>query len=144
MKTKAKKWYKRVFYHFTDLAVVNAYILDKVEKPASRLYEYKLEVAIALMYGDRLPDAQQINRLLVQQADMQRAENGDPVGREVSDAVRLDGLDHLPENVAEQGRRCKIRSCPYRSTIWCTKCKVYLCLKKGKNCYSVFHTQRYI
>jgi hypothetical protein len=56
IKTKSKKWYRRVLFHFLDLSLVNSYILFKeicssLNKKVPNLYEYKLDVALALMYS---------------------------------------------------------------------------------------------
>jgi hypothetical protein len=139
MKTKAVKWYKRVLYHFLDLALVNSFILNKATT-SMPLYEFKVDVALALMYGDQFGDPGDIQAVLLRQAAIERAENGDPVAGEVCEAVRLDMVGHFPENVALRGRRCKMPGCDKRSTVWCTKCRVYLCLKKGSTCYELFHT----
>ena len=140
IKTKARKWYKRVLYHFTDLSLVNAFILNKVNSKMP-LYEFKLEVALALMYGEHFGNPMAVGEAILRQVAIRHAENGDPIAEDVGDAVRLDGLNHLPENVAQRGRFCEMQDCKQRSTVWCIKCRVYLCLKKGKNCFVAFHTE---
>jgi hypothetical protein len=140
IKTKARKWYRRILYHFIDLCVVNAYILYK-EKKKVPLCDFKLDVAISLMYGERFDDPETIRANIVRDtAAAQYARNGDPVGSEVVEFVRYDGVNHLPVHIANEGRRCKMPGCKKRSVIWCMKCKVYLCVKKGKNCFVEFHT----
>lgn len=143
IKTKAKKWYKRVLYHFLDLALINSYILFKAmhEDVSMPLYEFKLDVAVSLMYGENFSSTEDIRAELRRQAAVQYANNGDPVGQEVTDYVRLDGVNHIPEDVAKVGRRCKLPGCMLRSRIWCKKCRVYLCIKKAGNCFEQFHTQ---
>ncbi len=143
IKTKSKKWYRRVLFHFLDLSLINSYILYKeicrdLNKKIPKLFEFKLEVALALMYGafgtaERLPPPQPI-RL---------AENGDPIGGDVSDAVRLDGFNHLPEFVANFSRRCKLPGCLLRTRLWCMKCHVYLCSTKDRNCFQAWHTEHW-
>jgi hypothetical protein len=78
--------------------------------------------------------------MLRQAATVNYAENGDPIGGEVLDFVRYDGVNHLPEAAAIAGRTCKMQGCKKRSVIWCRKCRVYLCVKKEKNCFVDFHT----
>ena len=146
---KGKKWQQRVLFHFIDVALVNAFILS-IQVGRIRdtlpLYEFKLNIALALMYGDHLGDplASQAVGLWQQAASAVLppellAENGDPLGRQVCEAVRLDCVNHFPDNVAEVARRCRLRGCTKRSTIWCAKCRVYLCLKKNRNCFTQFH-----
>lgn len=130
-----------MLYHFVDLALVNAYILAKATAGCKGvpLYEFKVEVALALMYGDSFADPMSIGAQVLRLAATQYAENGDPVGGEVPDAVRLDGTNHIPENIAERGRTCKLPGCKKRTRFWCKKCRVYLCIKKDGNCYDLFH-----
>ena len=148
MKTKSKKWYKSVLYHFFDLCLVNAYILYK-EKTVMPLYKFKLDVAISLMYGDIYENPVNIQEVMEELAEAATtAPNGDPMAAaEVVDFIRFDMVNHFPESVASQGRMCKRQGCKKRSVIWCKKCRVYLCVKternkavKNKNCFELFHT----
>ena len=72
MKTKARKWYKRVLYHFTDLCVVNAYILNK-EQSQDPLYQFKLNVALSLMYGEHFGNPMDIGEIILRQAANRQA-----------------------------------------------------------------------
>jgi hypothetical protein len=63
-----------------------------------------------------------------------------PMWSEVVEFMRYDGVNHLPVHIANEGCRCKMPGCKKRSVIWCIKCKVYLCVKKGKSCFVEFHT----
>ena len=142
IKTKSPKWYKRVLYHFTDVCTVNSYILFKkaAGKEYLPLYQYKMEVALALMYAESFDRPLSAAAILLRRG-YQEAENGDPVGdADPAEAVRLDGHNHWPQNVAQQQRRCKLPGCKQRSVVWCTKCRVYLCLKKDRNCFIEYHT----
>lgn len=143
IKTKSVKWYKRLLYHFTDLALVNAFLLRRAVKGPIPLHRFKLNVAQALMYNVE-PGTAPLSRTMLQyqpQMGQQVGQHGDPVAAPAPiDAVRLDRLDHFPENVATRGRFCKVAQCKQRSTFWCNKCKVYLCIKKEKNCFLTYHT----
>jgi hypothetical protein len=127
-----------VLYHFVDLALVNAYILANGCKGVP-LYEFKVEVALALMYGNSFADPISIGPQVLWLAATQYAENRDPLGGEVPDAVRLYGRNHIPENITEWGRTCMLLGCKKRTRFWCKKCRVYLCIKKDGSCYDLFH-----
>ena len=140
IRTKSVKWYKRLLYHFVDLALVNSFVLYKHLKKPLPLWEFKLQVALSLMncgnFGNPTSRASLVLR------ELHFATNGDPIGGPgLVDAVRLDGFNHFADNVAKVGRMCKLSSCKnMRTTIWCNKCKVYLCIKKGQNCFIEYHT----
>lgn len=54
--------------------------------------------------------------------------------------VRKDAVKHLPVFVqTKNAGRCKMANCEKKSFIICKKCNVYLCLKRGKNCFYDFH-----
>ena len=65
---------------------------------------------------------------------------GDPASHFGSSGSRLDGIGHLPDNVAAVPKCCAVRGCPKRSNFWCSKCRVYLCIKKGQNCFAKYHS----
>lgn len=141
IKTKSVKWYKRILFHFLDLSLVNAYILRKT-KSFIPLFQFKLNVALTLMKGGTLIDPLSQAAVLLMRNDIRVASNGEPLGPAlVPDGVRLDGYNHFPQNVSKDGKRCKLKGCNQRSAVWCTKCRVYLCVKKGRDCFILFHTQ---
>jgi len=141
LKTKSTKWYRRILFHFVDVSLVNSFIMCKevFRAPKMPLYVFKLEVATSLMYMGNLPEPLAPALVALQQVN-KKAKNGDPVGeRTPPDEVRLDRIDHWPEAVAVRARCCRVKGCQQRSTFWCTKCKVYLCVKREKNCFAMFH-----
>lgn len=145
MKTKSRKWYRRVLYHFLDLALVNAYILYK-QTTNMPLYQFKLDVALALMYGEAVEDPMDIQVIMEENAvAVTMAANGDPVGSAtVLPCIRFDKSEHYPGVAAKKGRTCKVEGCKARTVVWCKKCKVYLCVKLEKdgetsNCFEKFH-----
>lgn len=55
--------------------------------------------------------------------------------------IRYDRIDHLPGVQAKRsGNRCRREGCALKTTNFCTKCGVYLCIKDRKNCFVDFHT----
>ena len=145
IKTKSIKWYKRLLYHFIDLALINAYVLYKeVEKlPKLALYKFKLEVAMEMMFGGTLQNPTSPATLALLTEPQEFSKNVDPVGRRDHPPTdfRTSVGDHFPENVAKKQRCCKLPGCKRRSVIWCRKCKVYLCIKKEDNCFILYHTK---
>lgn len=142
MKTKSPKWYKRLLLHFTDVALINAFTLMKqisgnLKMP---LFEFKLEVATALMYADNFSEPLSMANIILRVAGANEAANGDLVGGPLPyDGTRLDGYNHWPEVVAKIPRCCRLDGCKQRSVIWCSKCRIYLCMKAKRNCFMLFH-----
>jgi hypothetical protein len=142
LKTKSTKWYKRILYHYVDVATVNSFILRKVVTDNRKLplFEFKLEVARALMYAENFSDPLSRAAVVLRHGGLERAANGDPIsGPEPPRAFRLDGVHHWPDNVASMPKCCRLTGCKGRTTFWCTKCRAYLCIKKGKNCFMLYH-----
>lgn len=54
--------------------------------------------------------------------------------------VRLDCISHWPRFDDSQNR-CRA-NCGKKTMIKCSKCNVYLCLVKDRNCFMQFHTQK--
>ncbi|XP_039969660.1 uncharacterized protein LOC120781503 [Bactrocera tryoni] len=56
---------------------------------------------------------------------------------------RLDGINHWPEESdLKSARMCRRKECKSRTRTRCTKCDVYLCLNKKKNCFTIYHTKK--
>lgn len=56
--------------------------------------------------------------------------------------IRYDRIDHLPGvHVTPSRNRCRCEGCILKTNNFCMKCKVYLCIKEGKNCFVDFHKQ---
>lgn len=56
--------------------------------------------------------------------------------------VRYDQIGHYPESDIGKSSsfRCKLKGCGSRTTIFCIKCNVHLCVRTGKKCFKNFHT----
>lgn len=165
MKMKGRKWYRRIFFHLTDLALINAWtMLRQTKLPDLKLVNYKLEVAVALIRGNLLPHpmaalasadwpgrrgsrdhAADEGHLLAEDggtADDEGEYEEDPVAATyVNTFVRYDGCGHLPKKLAKLPKRCKMENCTRRSRMSCIKCKVYLCIDEKSDCFYRFHTK---
>jgi hypothetical protein len=144
LKTKSPKWYKRILYHYVDVAVVNSFILRKamIKNPKLPLFEFKLEVAKALMYAENFAEPLSRAAAVLRDQGQERAANGDLVsGPDPPEAVRLDGAHHWPSNAATIAKCCRLKGCKARTKFWCSKCRAYLCIKKGQNCFLQYHSK---
>jgi hypothetical protein len=133
---KSVKWWKKLFFHLFDLALVNAHILHRKKCTKKfRLHKLIEKVAEGLVSD---------------------------VGREVmeqlliSSASRLVGGDHFAHSVPATSSKlkgcsqCTCKVCAYRgkhhtgkstkkyTTVYCRKCDVGLCLG---DCFEIYHTE---
>lgn len=144
---KTKKWTLKVIIHFLDLAVANAWRLYRNDciannVPQNRILDllhFRLDVAEGLTEtptkGHLQPEEN--DEIDVGVLAVKKYKQPTP-----SVAKRHDNFGHLPyfdDNITSP-RVCKLEVCNSRSKIMCTKCKVYLCLSRGKNCFSEYHT----
>lgn len=134
-RTKSRKFYKYVFYFLYDVAVTNAYILQKNFCPEStyrRMKEFRLQLARELI-GDY--------------SSRRRA------GRRPTLITTLP-LRHFPvrvhgESQSAKFRRgrcahCKASHCRKDSTWFCRECQVWLCHDGDHqgDCFLQWHTGR--
>lgn len=56
--------------------------------------------------------------------------------------VRTKGATHLPKVHEGPQQRCRKPKCKLKSTIYCTKCNVFLCLKKKKKIVALISTAK--
>nr|XP_037877072.1 piggyBac transposable element-derived protein 3-like [Bombyx mori] len=147
---KTRKWTLKVILHFFDLALCNAWRLYKLECAAAAipnskvmdLLEFRMQVADGLT---NTPN----RRRRISESDENAVENVVQNNNtrfkrtnQPSQAKKYDGYDHLPcfESI-DNPRACRMENCKSRSKIRCVKCDVYLCLKRGQNCFAAYHTK---
>lgn len=58
------------------------------------------------------------------------------------DSDRYDLLGHFPEINRNLRARCKNETCNLKTSVFCIKCKVHLCLIDGRNCFKNFHIKK--
>ena len=133
---RSKRWYLYIFYHTLTIALVNACFLyrrDCHELNADKsmcLRKFQSHVAAALCNSGKVLRG----RPSRESAPKKRKVQVNPAP--IVD-VRLDGVDHLP-TWEEKRQRCRL--CPRGfSFVKCAKCRVHLCLNKGRNCFTAYH-----
>ena len=141
---RSKKWYHRIFFHFCDVALINAWLLYRRDFDASEstgksltLYDFKGNISYCLRNQ---------NKPLVRGPGRPSAAgNVAPVvpgkskrSRVPPKAVVEDTVDHLPVGLPKRGR-CRMEGCTSQPVFYCLKCKVFLCVGNNKNCFPRFH-----
>ncbi|KAF7650463.1 hypothetical protein LDENG_00125800 [Lucifuga dentata] len=114
---RTNKWYKALFQHFLDIAIVNAFTLHKDVQKAKKDMTQKA-------FRDEL--VQQLAELAKPEAPSQSL-------------PQQQGC--LPEFFGQdktQGRR-KCVHCRAKTPVYCTSCRVALCFVVGRNCFKEWH-----
>jgi hypothetical protein len=124
---RSKRWYMYLFHHLAHECVINAWLLYKRDNPENSMLLRKFiwMVATSLAHANK-PSSQRMKR--------QRLSDG--LG---TLDVRFDTLDHFP-TWNEKRNRCKLCT-SNNSWIVCSKCKVYLCCTRERNCFLSYHKQ---
>ncbi|XP_064641343.1 piggyBac transposable element-derived protein 3-like [Lineus longissimus] len=102
IKMKSRKWYRRLIFHMVDLAISNAWHLQKaVTGISSRYYRFKLAIAECLVNGAVQPEPRRREEMPIIPQDVRSA-------KVVPNHVRYDGYHHLPKQVAKIPKKCKL------------------------------------
>ncbi|XP_057181896.1 piggyBac transposable element-derived protein 4-like [Triplophysa rosa] len=114
---KTRKWYRTFFYHFVDIAVVNAFILHK---------------HLAKEKNEKLMTQKEFREGLC--SDLAKA------GSCYSEVTPSPELLHLPKYISDDGSvRRKCRMCSLKTAVVCSVCKVPLCLIATRECFNDWH-----
>ncbi|XP_063586881.1 piggyBac transposable element-derived protein 3-like [Penaeus indicus] len=133
IKMKSRKWYRRLIFHMIDLAIANAWHLQKAVKgTSSKYYKFKLAIAECLVQGALEPHP-------MQRDEMPNLPRDVPSAKHVPNHVRFDGINHLPKQMAKVPKNCKFPNCQRRTRFFCMKCKVYLCIDGKSDCFYNYH-----
>ncbi|XP_067254946.1 wu:fc11c11 [Chanodichthys erythropterus] len=115
---KTRKWYRSFFYHFVDIAVVNAFILHQ---------------QMAKMKNQKPLTQKAFREALVRELAGTGPENT---------AKRVKTRDpHLPKYISGDSTigRLRCRVCHRKTPLVCVTCDVPLCLVSNRNCFITWH-----
>lgn len=129
---KNKKFYLRIFFHFVNVSMVNAWILYKQKMNTnSSFLEFKSDVADGLLLLNKkkvgrpstTPPSQPLKK---------RARYG------CSTDLRMDGDQHWPlKKDMKNAVYCRYRNCSKRTRYFCKTCETPVC----PECMEKFHTE---
>lgn len=135
---KTKKWWKVLFFHFIDIAIVNGFILYKTSGGTLDQKSFRQEIAFELIkdYTDTDPEIVSPQAGRPTRSTVRAKHCPIPI---VSAQENLDKCDR-----ATSGRRnCKLCYIKYKKqqrTPWhCSECQVPLCLQLDRNCFQEWH-----
>ena len=133
---KTRKWWKTLFFHFIDVAIVNGYIIYKTAGGTLDQKSFRKQIAVDLVSTN---------------TDVEAEVTTPRPGRPSRSAVRAQHCpiplmtDLAKSDKATTGRKncklCYIREKKQQRTPWqCSKCLVPLCLQLDRNCFQHWHT----
>ena len=145
IKMKSRKWPCRIFYHYLDLMVINAWLLYKrVIRVPMNLQSFRVQVALCLAkIGTLGVSPNKKGRPTAASRKKEKRISSVP-----PKPVRTDQVGHLPEYTSSTRQRCKheilergvMKTCNRLTNAKCAKCNTYLCLTVHRNCFLDFHT----
>uniref|UniRef100_A0A3B5AKH3 PiggyBac transposable element-derived protein 4-like n=1 Tax=Stegastes partitus TaxID=144197 RepID=A0A3B5AKH3_9TELE len=122
---KTKKWYKTLFYHFLDIAIVNSYILYKEQckvKGNKPMHQKAFRETLVLELAD---------------AGSTKA----PQQEDKSDKSTHHRLVHISDSGDKSQGRLRCRKCQSKTPVKCSTCNIPLCFLPNRDCYNEWHTQ---
>ncbi|CAK1582202.1 unnamed protein product [Parnassius mnemosyne] len=143
IKLRSKRWQMRLFYHFLDLTMANAWLFYKrvckykniPNKTIMASADFRLEIAETLCKMGVITGLT-IRRSI--EGQILAKKHKGPAQHVPPQAVRQDQVGHWPQ-WAEKKIRCKFPKCAGFTHTVCDKCGVALCYTKNKNCFRNFH-----
>lgn len=137
------KWWKRLFFFFLELAVVNSYIISKIITPITHL-QFRLDLVTQIIDKFRFP--------LPTTPSPKRKNSTDLVHliptykRLKPDALppsRLEPGHHFPRNLKERKccKVCLLKNIRTTTNFICDLCGIHLCLKSNSACWQDWHTK---
>ncbi|KAM9491841.1 piggyBac transposable element-derived protein 5-like [Salvelinus alpinus] len=153
---KTKKWYKTLFYHFIDIAVVNSFILQKEmakscgQPPIAQLAFRELLIQELAGYSTKSTASHSAPST---SAPSTSAPSTSAPSTSAPSTPASSGV-HMPQFITAGmtvphgqkatawRRRCVL--CHMKSPIICTTCSVCLCFNSERDCYGTWHRQQNI
>lgn len=131
---KSKKWWLRIFWHFVDLSVTNAFILytKKGNNASLNMKKFRLRLVDELV-GHKIPISKGRKRQPTVVA------NKKP---QVTVEKRRSQSSHMPVHIGQLRRcaSCSTKTNEKRTTWICNVCNVPLCLSTKRNCFLSYHS----
>ena len=148
---RSRKWYHRIFFHFLDVCVCQAWLIYRREydayggKPGKHmsLYDFKFAISFSLRKQSQpltragRPSADTVNVTPSTSKKYRSYKKKLP-----PKSVIEDQIGHFAIALPKRGM-CRKPQCKASPVTYCLKCEVYLCMSKGRQCFLDFHNIKY-
>ena len=135
---KSHKWWHRIFFHFLDVAVVNASIIFKqMSDESMTLKTFKRRIIAGLINSKGLKRSRESEDMSVNAMNL-----NSKTKESVAPEIRKDASEHLPHlgNTFRRCNNCSTKKEPHRTKWMCPLCNVPLCNSAKRNCFTVYHS----
>ena len=133
---KSKKWWKTLFLHFIDVAIVNSFLIHKAIGGELNHKMFRVNLAKSLLTSSEMQVNPSPGQGRPQKSDV-RAEHC-PV------AIAKGGLDQKATKASLGRKNCKLcydlDKREMKMPRQCSKCIVPLCLQLDRNCFQKWHS----
>lgn len=132
---RSKKWWHRIFFHFVDTTVTNAFIIFNKNMEGHgqslKLKDFRINLSVALC---GIPHQQE------RRSRSSLDENPNRFKVNVPQEIRYSEASHMPErSSSKRCAQCSTKLEPHRTKWSCSTCGVGLCLNEQKNCFTFYH-----
>ena len=139
-----KRWYLKIITHLVTIFNVNGWLLCRryseqlrvLKKNQHNLLLFMKGAANALLFTGKEPAITTPGRPKKRTSSSTRTSGKKPMVPKPAVDIRFDGIYHWPEFGEKRNR---YRVCSMVSVVYCSKCQIYICLQKERNCFKQFH-----
>ncbi|XP_042609816.1 piggyBac transposable element-derived protein 4-like [Cyprinus carpio] len=123
---KTRKWYRSLFYHFVDIAVVNAFIIQQ---------------QLAKMKQKKAKSQREFREALVSQLADWMPPPAPPASSATPAPPDSQHDCHKPKHISNSKRafRRKSRMCHMKTPVFCPACDAALCFLPERDCFNNWH-----
>ena len=133
---KSKKWWKTLFLHFIDVAIVNSFLIHKAIGGELNHKMFRVNLARSLLSASEM----QVNP----SPGQGRPPKSDVRAEHCPVAISNEGLDQKSTKASLGRKNCKLcydLNEKQMKTPWkCSKCLIPLCLQLDRNCFQKWHS----
>ncbi|XP_055061718.2 piggyBac transposable element-derived protein 4 isoform X1 [Misgurnus anguillicaudatus] len=126
---KPRKWYQSVFYHFLDIAVENAFILQELTAKAKNQRAMTRQAFLEML----------ILKLTAGVHVSSPASSSSPSSPAPA-STSFHKPKHITQDSTAAGRKCEL--CNQETTVMCVTCDVMLCFQPQRDCFNEWHEEQ--